>query len=70
MIAVPKPRTIQSAEARVRHEDLVPDVLDDREAGADGKAVDRGVDQEADPVRADQGDDDQRLAEFLDHRAA
>ena len=44
------------------------EVLDEREAGADGEAEDRRVDEEADAVRADQRDDDERLQELLDDR--
>ena len=52
MIAVPKPRTTHVADAGVGNQVLVVEVLDDREARADGEAEDRRVDQEPDPVRA------------------
>ena len=60
MIAVPKPRTIHVPMPASGSEPQVVEVLDQREAGADGEAEDRRVDQEADAVRADQRDDDQR----------
>ena len=66
MIAVPKPRTIHVPTPASGTSVLVVEVLDDREAGADGKAEDRRIDEEADAVRADQRDDDERLAELLD----
>ena len=53
------------AQARLRRLVQVVEVLDQREARADGEAEDRRVDEEADAVHADQGDDDQRLEEFL-----
>jgi hypothetical protein len=46
----------------------VPEVLDQREAGADGEAEDRGVDQEADAVRAHQRHHHARLEQLLDER--
>ena len=56
------------ADAGIGNQLLVVDVLDNREAGADGEAEDRRVDEEADPMRADQRNDDEPLAELLDDR--
>ena len=66
MIAVPNPRTIHVPSAGIGRELLVEQVLDDRKAGADGKAGDRGIDEKADAMRADQRDDDERFGELLD----
>ena len=58
------------AKARVRRHRQVVEVLDQREAGADRQTEDRGVDEEADAVRADERDDHQRLQAFFDQRRA
>ena len=68
MIAVPKPRTIHVPMPASGARSQVVEVLDQREAGADGEAEDRRVDEEADAMRADQRDDDQPLQQFLDDR--
>ena len=62
MIAVPKPRTIQVPIPASSTTSQEVEVLDERETRADGEAEDRGVDQEADAMRADQRDDDERLS--------
>ena len=53
-------------EAGVGDQMLIPDVLDDGEARPHRKAENRRVDQEADPMGADQHDDDEPLGELLD----
>ena len=68
MIAVPKPRTIQVPMPASRSDLQEVEVLDQREAGADGEAEDRRVDEEADAVHADQRDDDQAFQQLLDDR--
>ena len=44
-------------------------VLDDREARADREAADRGVDREADAMRANQHDNHRRFQKLLDDRS-
>ena len=56
------------ADARVLYDLEEVDVLDERESRAHGEAEDRGIDEEADAVRADQRDDDETLQELLDDR--
>ena len=65
--AVPKPRTTQTAMCESGRCQVVQ-VLDHRETGTDREAIDRGINQECDPLRADQADHDQRLDRFLDPR--
>ena len=47
----------------------IEEVLDHREAGADGEAEDRGVDEETDAMRADQHHDDHALQRTPRRRA-
>ena len=55
-------------DAGVRDEPQVVEVLDQREAGAHCEAEDRGVDEEADAMRANQRDDDEPFQNLLDDR--
>jgi hypothetical protein len=56
------------ARAIFRQAHEVDDVLDDREAGPDGKARDDRVELEADAVQSEQPDDDEALDRLLDPR--
>ncbi len=48
--AVPRPRTTHSTIGASPHVAEITEVLEDREAGADGEALHRRIDDEADPA--------------------
>ena len=58
--AVPSPRTSHSISGGVGERAQVVDVLDDREAGADGEPLHGGVDEEADAAARNQEHDERR----------
>ena len=65
---MPRPRTTHSTERRLAQVAQVDHVLDEREAGADGEAQHRGIDEKPDTSLPEQERDEEGLGGFFRER--